>query len=139
MNIDIFDQARHLKELRDEKKVLEESVKALNADINALEYELIQLMGLNETQNFTHAGTLYYRHITTRASPAAERKEELFTNLREQGYGDMIQETVNSNTLSAFVKEQIVRDDDDNIILPDWLKGLVNVAERAGIGMRKAQ
>ena len=44
-------------------------------------------------------------------------------------------ETVNANSLSAFVKEQISENGDT---LPDWLNGLVNVFEKTTVGVRKA-
>lgn len=62
----------------------------------------------------------------TRANAAPGRKDELFDALRTEGYGDMITETVNANSLSSFVKEQIAENGDE---LPSWLHGLVNVGE----------
>ncbi|GIW57229.1 MAG: hypothetical protein KatS3mg083_174 [Candidatus Dojkabacteria bacterium] len=62
-------------------------------------------------------------------------KEELFDALRSKGFGELIYETVNANSLSAFVKEQIAENGDE---LPDWLKGLVNVFEKTTVTVRKA-
>jgi hypothetical protein len=56
---------------------------------------------------------------TTRASAAAGRKDELFEALRAAGYDDLIYETINANSLSAFVKEQTMENGD---ILPHgWM------------------
>jgi len=52
-----------------------------------------------------------------------------------KGFGELIYETVNANSLSAFVKEQIAENGDE---LPDWLKGLVNVFEKTTVTVRKA-
>ena len=71
----------------------------------------------------------------TRASAAEGMKDELFAALRSEGFGDLIYETVNANSLSAFVKEQIAESGD---ALPDWLNGLVNVFEKTTVGVRKA-
>ena len=62
-------------------------------------------------------------------------KDELFAALRSEGFGDLIYETVNANSLSAFVKEQISENGD---ALPEWLTGLVNVFEKTTVGVRKA-
>ena len=62
-------------------------------------------------------------------------KEELFSALRAEGYGDLVYETVNANSLSAFVKEQIAENGDT---IPDWLNGLVNVFEKTTVGVRKS-
>ena len=72
----------------------------------------------------------------TRANAAPGRKDELFDALRAGGYGDMITETVNANSLSSFVKEQIAENCDE---LPSWLHGLVNVFEKTTVGVRKAR
>ena len=72
----------------------------------------------------------------TRANAAPCRKDELFDALRAEGYGDMITETVNANSLSSFVKEQIAENGDE---LPSWLHGLVNVFEKTTVGVRKAR
>ena len=59
----------------------------------------------------------------------------LCQTVREAGYGDLIYETVNANSLSAFVKEQICENAD---AVPAWLDGLVNVFEKSTVSLRKA-
>lgn len=131
----MFELADRLKELRDAKKAAEEELKSINAEIDDVEYHLSELMISSETQNFTRAGTMFCLSTTTRASAAAGMKEELFDALRSKGFGELIYETVNANSLSAFVKEQIAENGD---ALPDWLKGLVNVFEKTTVTVRKA-
>ncbi len=131
----MFELADRLKELRDAKKAAEEELKSINAEIDDVEYRLSELMISSETQNFTRAGTMFCLSTTTRASAAAGMKEELFDALRSKGFGELIYETVNTNSLSAFVKEQIAENGDE---LPDWLKGLVNVFEKTTVTVRKA-
>jgi predicted nuclease with TOPRIM domain len=131
----MFELADRLKELRDAKKAAEEELKSINAEIDDVEYRLSELMISSETQNFTRAGTMFCLSTTTRASAAAGMKEELFDALRSKGFGELIYETVNANSLSAFVKEQIAENGD---ALPDWLKGLVNVFEKTTVTVRKA-
>ena len=64
------------------------------------------------------------------------RAEELYTALKNAGYGDLVVETVNPSSLSAFVKEQI---SENGETLPEWLDGLVNVFEKTSISMRKSK
>ena len=131
----LFELADQLKDLRDTKKNLEQQLKAINAELEAKDTELATAMAESETQNFTRAGTMFCLTNTTRASAAAERKEELFDALRSGGFGDLIYETINANSLSAFVKEQML---ENMNTLPDWLDGLVNLYEKATVGVRKA-
>lgn len=131
----MFELADRLKELRDTKKELEQKLKAVNAEIEEVDFNLANAMLESETQNFTRSGVMFCLTNTTRASVATERKEELFEALRAEGYGGLIYETVNANSLSAFVKEQM---SENNDTLPDWLNGLVNVFEKTTVGVRKA-
>lgn len=131
----MFELADRLKALRDKKKDAEQRVKELNVALDETDAALAQLMTDTETQNFTRSGTMFCLTNTTRASAAADRKDELFDALRTEGYGGLIYETVNANSLSAFVREQISENDD---VLPDWLEGLVSVFEKTTVGVRKA-
>lgn len=131
----MFELADRLKALRDEKKETEQRLKDVNAELDDADAALAQMMTDTETQNFTRSGTMFCLTNTTRASATADRKEDLFEALRTEGYGGLIYETVNANSLSAFVKEQIAENDD---VLPGWLEGLVNVFEKTTVGVRKA-
>lgn len=131
----LFEWADKLKALRDRKDELEAELKQVNMDIDNADWHLSNLMTETETQNFTRAGTMFCLTTKTRASARAGQKDELFAALRDEGYGDMITETVNANSLSSFVKEQIAENGD---ALPDWLDGLVSVFEKTTVGVRKA-
>ena len=131
----LFELADELKALRDRKDALEAELKQVNMDIDNVDWHLSSLMAETETQNFTRAGTMFCLTTKTRASAREGMKDELFAALRSEGFGDLIYETVNANSLSAFVKEQITESGDT---LPDWLDGLVNVFEKTTVGVRKA-
>lgn len=131
----LFELADRLKALRDTKKDLEQQLKSINSELDEVDSNLATAMLESETQNFTRAGIMFCLTNTTRASARAERKEELFEALRSEGFGGLIYETVNANSLSAFVKEQI---EENNDTLPNWLNGLVNVFEKTTVGVRKA-
>ena len=131
----MFELAERLLALRDEKTREEEQLKKTNASIEEVEYRLSEEMALCETQNFTRAGMTFFLTTKTRASAVTEIKDQLYAALREKGYGDLVYQTVNANSLSAFVKEQIAENDS---ALPDWLEGLVNVYEKTTVGVRKA-
>lgn len=135
MELNMYELAEQLKQLREEKKNAEQRVKDINAEIDKTEYVLVQLMAETETQNFTRAGTMFSLTTKTRASAVAGDKDELFSALKENGFGDLVYETVNANSLSAFVKEQIAENQDT---VPDWLNGLVNVYEQTSVSVRKS-
>ena len=132
---DLFALADELRELRETKKRLEDELKAVGLEIDRVDTSLAQRMSDTETQNFTRNGTMFCLISTTRASATAGHKDELFEALRTAGYGDLVYETVNANSLSAFVKEQTTENGDT---LPEWLAGLVTVFEKTTVGVRKA-
>lgn len=132
---ELFALADELRALKEAKKYAEQELKEITEEIDRVDAMLAERMIASETQNFTRNGTMFCLMNTTRASAAAGRKEELFGALREAGYGDLVYETVNANSLSAFVKEQTTENGD---ILPQWLDGLVTVFEKATVGVRKA-
>ena len=132
---DLFALADELRELKETKKRLEDELKTVGLEIDRVDADLAERMADAETQNFTRNGTMFCLTNTTRASAAAGRKDELFAALRAAGFGDLVYETVNANSLSAFVKEQTTENED---VLPQWLDGLVNVFEKTTVGVRKA-
>jgi vacuolar-type H+-ATPase subunit I/STV1 len=135
MELNMYDLAEQLKQLREKKKDVEQRVKDINTEIDKTEYALVQVMAETETQNFTRAGTMFSLTTKTRASAIAGHRDELFSALKENGFGDLVYETVNANSLSAFVKEQIAENQDT---VPDWLNGLVNVYEQTSVSVRKS-
>ena len=131
----MFELADRLKALRAQKDALETELKQVNMDIDNADKRLANLMADTETQNFTRAGVLFCLTTKTRASALSGQKDALYGALRAKGFGDLVYETVNANSLSAFVKEQTEANDDT---LPKWLSGLISVFDKTTVGVRKA-
>jgi len=131
----MYELAEQLKSLKEKKKEIENIQEDINAQIKDVELHLASMMAESEMQNFTRAGTMYSLVNKTRASAAAGNKDKLYAALRKEGYGDLVSETVNANSLSTFVKEQISENKDT---LPEWLNGLVNVYEQPAVSIRRA-
>lgn len=131
----LFALADKLKELRDRKKSLEDELKALNREIDETEQALVDAMLEEEMQNFVRAGQMFSLQTKTYANAVPERKQELLAWLKKNGYGDLVQETVNANSLAAFVRELLEEADE----LPEELRELVNVYEKTTIGIRRAK
>ena len=131
----LFELGDELKTLRNLKADLEDQVKDVNAKIDETDRQLTELMISTETQNFTRSGTMFCLTTKTRASAATGNKDSLLKALKENGYSDLVYETVNANSLSSFINEQI---EENNDTLPDWLEGLVNVFSQTTVSVRKA-
>lgn len=136
MTDEMFMLADKLKELKERKNELAEETKENNEEIEKVEYKLSQLMAESETQSFQRAGTLVYLCTKVYASAEKDKKDELYQALKDEGYGSLITETINANSLSAFVKEQMADNDD---VLPEWLDGKVNVFDKVTVALRKTK
>lgn len=129
----VFALADQLVSLRDRKKQLEEQTKETNAEIERIERELVEQMRVNELQNFKRSGKLFYQSVKTYASPRADAKERVYAWLKENGYADLVKETVHAQTFSSLVNEWIETDG----AIPDEVADLINVTEKVTIGIRK--
>ena len=134
---ELFDLADRLKAWKDHKKDLEDQVKAATAEIEALDKQLSDAMALAECPNFTHSGSTFYLNTRLYASPKGGMKEEMIAALKAHGYGDIVNETVNANTLASFCKEQIAQSGEEEQ-LPSWLSDVVNTFDKVTVGIRKA-
>ena len=130
----MFDFAERMVVLRIERDELERQLKEVNEEMSDTEQLLATAMLDSETQNFTRMGRMFSLTQKVRASAVAGQKDGLYDALKQNGFGELVYETVNANTLSSFVKEQIAEHEH----LPEWLDGLVNVFEKTGVSVRKS-
>ncbi len=134
MNNEIFEMADRLKAAKEHKKELDAQVKEVNAEIEQLDLALSDAMAEQEVERFSRNGSTFYLNTRLFASPAAGRKDELMQTLKDNGYGSLVVETVNANTLASFVKEQKAANGDE---IPPWLAGVVSAYEKVTVGVRK--
>lgn len=130
----IFELADQLKAAKDKKKELDAEVKSLNAQIEEMDVALSDAMAEAECERFSRNGNTFYLNTRLFASPIAGQKEAMFQALKENGYGEIVTETVNANTLASFVKEQMAENNDK---VPGWIAQVVNTFEKVSVGIRK--
>lgn len=133
-NQEIFEMADKLKVAKDHKKELDAQVKEVNTEIESLDLALSDAMAEAELDRFSRNGSTFYLNTRLFASPAAGRKDDLMQVLKDQGYGSIVVETVNANTLASFVKEQMAANEDE---IPAWLSDVVSTFEKVSVGVRK--
>ena len=133
-NQEIFEMADKLKAAKDRKKELDAQVKDVNAEIESLDLALSDAMAESELDRFSRNGSTFYLNTRLFASSVAGRKNDLMQILKEQGYGSIVVETINANTLASFVKEQMAANED---VLPEWLADVVSTFEKVSDGVRK--
>lgn len=133
-NQEIFEMADKLKAAKDRKKELDAQVKDVASEIESLDLALSDAMAEAELDRFSRNGSTFYLNTRLFASPAAGRKDELMKALKDQGYGSIVVETVNANTLASFVKEQMAANED---VIPEWLSDVISTYEKVSVGVRK--
>lgn len=130
----MFELAERLKTLKQKKKQKEIELRDISDELSQTEEVLAEFMTMNETPNFTHGDTSFSLRTSLKASAVSGKKEELYSSLKNAGYGDLVVETVNPSSFSAFVKEQIAENENE---LPEWLNGLINIFEKNTVSTRK--
>ena len=129
--VELADQLKAAKERRSE---LEEKTKEVNAEIDRLDLALSDAMAEAELDKFTHSGSTFYLKSRLFASPIAGKKEDLYAVLKQNGFGSLVTESVNANTLASFVKEQQAENNDEVL---EWLDGYISTFEKVSVGIRK--
>ena len=135
MDQSMLELADKLKEAKARKKELENETEANNALIKNLETQLAEQMADKEVDRFTLNGTLFYLSSRLFASPKAGGKDAMIAALRANGYGDLVTESVNANTLASFAKERIAEEESGE--LPEWLGKVITTYEKISVGIRK--
>ena len=123
-----------LKALRDEKADLQAKLKTVQEGIDTVEAELIQLMTDEECTGFDRDGTRFSLVIKEYPGAVPEEKEELYRRMRTHGFDHLF--TINTQTLSATVKELKANNDD---VLPDWLEGVIQIYEQPSIRVSRSK
>lgn len=131
----IFEMADRLKSLKKQKKDLEDSVKAIGSEIEELDRQLSDAMTEAELDRFSRNGSTFYLHSRLYASPSTGRKDAMMQALKQNGYGSLVVESVNANTLSSFVREQMEANEGN---IPSWLGDTISTYEKISVGIRKS-
>ena len=134
MNTKLLELSDRLKELRTQKSDLEREVKGINEEIDGVTTEMIDLMTTEELTSFNRNGTTFSLVTQEYPAPEPERKGELWEVMKKKGFEDLF--TINSQTLSATVKELIAANEG---VLPEWLDGLIKIAEKNSIRVAKSK
>lgn len=130
----LLELSDQLKELRLKKSDLDAQTKGVNEEIDGVTTEMIGIMTTEELTSFNRNGTTFSLVTTEYPAPEPERKGELWEAMKANGFEDLF--TINSQTLSATVKELISENDG---VLPTWLEGLIKVAEKNTIRVAKSK
>ncbi len=134
--------------LNQKKKELEDKVKAIKVQIAAMEEGMIKYFQDHGLQSLNSSGSTVYLQRQLFAS--LTDKEAAHAKLREHGHGELVNDNVNSQQLSAWIRELIADHDKKNpdeistedlnkkLDLPKDLQDLIRVTEKFSVRVRKA-
>lgn len=123
---------RRYKELREAQATSEAEAKAIKEEANKLEAELVDEFAEAGVQNINVDGKTIYLHRSVFAQRCAGvTAEDVKAALIAAGASDLVTETVNANTLSAWVRE--LTEDDDAPGLPEQVVGILEPGERYAV------
>ena len=133
------DKVREYKELLDKKDELAEQTKENNKALEDLEQEIAQMMVDEEKPDTTVDGFKYSLQEKTIYSKIGEDKLmekglDFFEVLREEGFGDLIVERVDSRTLNSAMNNLV----EETGVLPEDLAECLSVYSQLKISRRKA-
>ena len=116
-------------DLTEQRRKLEAEVKKLATDLAGREERLVEEFGQAGIQNIkTATGQTIYLNREIFAKLVGDQKKA-YTAFRRAGLGDFVKETVNANTLRAWVREM-------DEVLPKGLQPYIDVSEVFRIRMR---
>lgn len=134
----LLEMVREYNELLDEKDGLKEATKRNNEAIDEKKKEIVQQMIDDDVPSISVGGYKFFLQDKTIYSKKSEEalmaaNLDFLTVLREQGLGDIINETVNPRTLQSTVKNLV----EETGSLPKDLAEVLNVYDTYEIGRRK--
>lgn len=137
------DKLARFVELAKEKKSLDSSIKEIDRELKPLEAELIEHFTEMGQQSAKVNGVTVYLHRQLWAGPAKldngeSDYETTVTALLDAGLGDMVQTRFNTNTLSAWVREQECNEGTGEPVLPEALQGKITVSNVISLRTRQS-
>lgn len=129
----LIERLKKYAELRAAQKASEDEASGLKAEADLMERDLVDYFIENDMQNTKVAGKTIFLHPST----FAQRKpgvttEDVKAALIKSGLAHLVTDTVNANTLSAYVRQQ----DDADEPLPAPLAEVVELGSRLSLRIR---
>lgn len=133
MNTELF---RQYLALKDRRATLESEVEEIKDKMLMLTDQIMNELIDNGVDNIKVDGRTIYPKKQLYAS-ASRLTDQLKTELEREGATDLIEEKINGNRLSAFIREYM-REKGINELsgLPGWMQTDVSITEKVSLGVR---
>lgn len=130
--------AARLKSLKDAKTELAEATKKNNAEIEAVELELSNLMIEEGNDGFELNGYKFTLQYKDMFSSTVDKRDDLIEALKMHGIDreEIITETVPAQKLNSIMRSIYEGNGEE---LPEEFDGIVSIYTKQGVGVRKVQ
>lgn len=126
--------ADRYKELYDKKAQLQDEMKDIQTEMDAVKASLITAMQENGCEGFNRNGVVFSLVKKEYPSAIPEMKAELYEAMRAHGYEHLF--SINAMTLQGTLKE--IRENNGNSF-PEWLEPLVRYYEESNIRIKRGR
>ena len=135
------EKLRRYVELDSRKRELKDELKTTNEEMRKLGEQLLNEFEHSGIQNINVDGVTIYIHRQLWAG--AKDKPAAIQALKKAGLVDYVAETFNTQSLSAWVREQVALAEDDDMediydALPPEFRDAINVSERFELRARRS-
>lgn len=134
------DKLARFAELSARKRELQEELKQTNTELGVLEEQLLPQFENAGVQNMRINGMTVFIHRQIWAGAEDGDTERAVDALKAAGLTDYVAEKFNTNSLSAWVREQVAVADTEDLYdaLPPEFRGSISVAERFQLRARRS-
>ena len=115
--------AKELRNLKHRRKILKAVLDALDAKIEQAEAQVEEQMSSAGIESFVTDGAEYHIKQTISTSIVKEYLPELITAAKANGCGELVKTSINTNSLSAYVRKYVIENDG---LFPEWVNGFVD-------------
>jgi hypothetical protein len=128
----MLEQVKQIVAIKNQMEELETQLKALKQQYDELEPQVIDYMTQEGLQRLTVDGRTVY--VNRQIWASVDRTNPLALEiLRQNGLTDFIEEKVNGQRISAYVREYDKSGED----IPGWCNEALRITEKFSVGMRK--
>ncbi len=126
--------ADRYKELYDRKAAMQDELKDLQTEMDAVKASLITTMKENGCEGFTRNGVLFTLVKKEYPNAIPESKSELYEAMRAHGYEHLF--SINAMTLQGTLKE--IKENNGGTF-PDWLEPFVRTFEDTTVRVKRGK
>ena len=124
MDESLANLAMELRALKNRRKILKAVLDDLDARINKAEAQIEEKMVATGLASFVSNNAEFSIKETLSTSIIKDRLPDLIHAAKANGCGDLVKTSINTNTLSAYVRQYATANAG---LIPDWVDGLVNL------------